>query len=391
MHPTLVGIALLMVLTVAGASPIQAAIEPSSSPSMGEAVWGAILGNALVLTVIFVILTAIIGALIRYRRKDRVLKDFDRYAVVVVLADGRRIWGRLQVYPNGLEIHYKEPVKDPSGHTERSFVLHQGEMAAIRAIIRPKEMLTPSMLRRRRREIVRYVRPSIGRRLSRFLILQFSILRDALVQTFTLIIGHARSISTPTSRVGTVLQSQDRHINEIGRTVITSVNLAYDPVLESFFGQGCVVEVPEGSGWREIPCVLKEYSPEWIGTLRAGWPMKLEVRLEADQKEAKVEGREIKLMRGEDGLILENGDVANVELMSLQAGSDGEVIDLGGREVLPGERLLLDMVGSPDGDLLMKLLFVQPGDLIVPRSSSVVRHRLRQEPLRMMENLGIRR
>lgn len=363
--------------------------EATAPTFMGNLV-NAIISNALMLTILFVILSAVIGAVIRYRRKDRVLKDFDQYSVIVILADGRRVWGRLQVYPNGLEIHYREPVEDPSGHVERSFVLHQGELAAVRAILRPKDMLTPSMARRRRRDLVRYVRPTPARRFARFLLIQFSILRDALVQTFTLVIGHARNLATPSSRVGSVLQSQDRHINEIGRTVITSVNLAYDPILESFFGQGCVAEVPEGGGWREVPGVMKEYSPDWVEILRGGWPLPLEVILPGGRESTAVADRQIFLRRVDRQLMVENREEKNIELISVQAG-DGEALDLGGVEVLPGRSFPLDMVEDSGKDIALKLVFIQPGDTIVPRSSTIIRHRLKQEPLGLMENLGIRR
>ncbi|MCC5877025.1 MAG: hypothetical protein JJU11_12465 [Candidatus Sumerlaeia bacterium] len=378
-----------IVLLLPGISAASTPVIPPAASS-GNPIMNAIISNALALTILFVILSAVIGAVIRYRRKDRVLKDFDKYAVIVVLADGRRVWGKLQVYPNGLEIHYEKEVEDPSGHVERSFVLHQGEMAAIRAILRPKEMLTPAMARRRRRDLTRYVRPTPARRFARFLLIQFSILRDALVQTFTLVIGHARNIAAPSSRVGSVLQAQDRHINEIGKTVITSVNLAYDPILESFFGQGCVAEVPEAGGWRELPGVMKEYSPDWVEVLRAGWPLALEGRLPSGEESASVEERQIFLRRKGHHVVVENREEKNIELLSL-VNPGGEELGLGEAVVLPGRDFLLDMVDTSGGDIVLKLLLIQPGDTILPRSSTIIRHRLKQAPLGLMENLGIRR
>lgn len=364
----------------------------ATPPSAGilSSVGGWLWSNALALTILFVLLSAIISAVIRYRRRDRALKDFDGYHAVVVLADGRRIWGTLQVYPNGLEVHYEEPVRDPSGHVERSFVLHQGELAAVRAILRPKDKLTPAMARRRRRDIIRYIRPSLGRRVMRFLAIQFSILRDALVQTFSLVVGHARTMARPASRVGEVLQSQDRHINEIGRTVISSVNLAYDPILESFFGQGCVVDVPEEGRWREIPGTLKEYSPDWIELLRASWPERHDITLAAGRQSGSPTGRNITITREGAEIVLHNGEERNVELAALVADGQPCSTDVLPRELLPGceERHPI----APEAcEIRLTLLFMQAGDLIVPRSTVYVRHRLAQQDLTLRENLGIRR
>lgn len=359
-------------------------------PGPLAAMGGWLLSNALALTILFVLLSAVISAIIRYRRRDRVLKDFDGYHAVVVLADGRRIWGNLQVYPNGLEIHYDTPVADPSGHVERSFVLHQGELAAVRAILRPRDMLSPAMVRRRRRDIIRYVRPSLGRRILRFLAIQISILRDALVQTFSLVVGHARTVTRPASKVGEVLQTQDRHINEIGRTVISSVNLAYDPILESFFGQGCVVDVPEEGRWREIPGTLKEYSPDWLELLRASWPERHEIRLPAATNSANVVGREVTLGRNGTILTVRNGGKRNVEVLTVQADGVPCPLDGAARELLPGQ-IGEYPLPAEEGELHVTLLCLQPGDLIVPRSTVFVRHRLAQQDLTLLENLGIRR
>ena len=58
------------------------------------------------LTIIFIFVAAVTGIFINRRNRDRCLRDFARFNVSVYLKDGRRVWGELEVFSNGLEILY---------------------------------------------------------------------------------------------------------------------------------------------------------------------------------------------------------------------------------------------------------------------------------------------
>jgi hypothetical protein len=379
------------VFALAAAASIACAQAPETTTVTTErTLWGALMDNAVGLTILFIMLSAIIGALIKNRRRDRVLKDFSDYRVTVVLDDGRRIWGDAKVFPNGIEIVYENPVRDGSGHDETSFFIHAAEFPAVCAILRPVEALTPEMTRRRKRELRKYISPTVFRRTWRFLMIQFSVLRDAFVQAFSLLIGQAKTIARPGRGFGTVLQTQDKQITTIGQTVIGAVNLANDPVLESLFGQACVTEIKEGDGWRELPGFLKEYSADWLLLLRAGWPVKLTMELAPDASETQAGNRKIFLRREGSVYTIDNREVRNVELLSIAGGAVSH--DLDGREVLKGNAMKLEGLQLEQGaPVVLTINYIEPGDLIVARSKCLVRHRGTKEDLSLLENLGVRR
>lgn len=374
----------LLLLTACQSAGEAVEYGPAPSPS----IWAQLLDNAVGLTILFLLLSAIIGALVKNRRRDRVLKEFDDFRVTVVLQDGRRIWGVARIFPNGMEVTYEEWNADPSGHVETSFFIHASEFAAVRAILRPVEKMTPRMMKLRKRELRRYISPSIQRRVWRFTVIQFSVLRDAFMQAFALLIGQAKNLARPGSSVGSILQTQDKHLTTIGQTVISSVNLTNDPMLESLFGRACVLETKEGTEWRELPGFLKEYSGDWLLLLRSGWPLELKLTLADDQAEVVSPEGQFGLRREGEKLIAWNEATRNIELVALER--EGTRIELNGREVRPGETMALESLPSKAGDLVLELRYIEPGDLVLPRSTTVVRHRGARENLSILENLGIR-
>jgi hypothetical protein len=380
----------LFLLTIAtGATTAMAQGTAAPTPEQQQGFWSMLADNAVGLTILLIFITAILAALIKSRKRDRVLKSFNGYQVTAVLKDGRRIYGRFVVYPNGVEFDYSLPCNDPSGHVESSFILHQNEFVAVRAFLRLRDRLTPEMLAKRQREVLRYVSPTIFRRIWRFAVIQFAILRDAILQAFSILVGAASRTASTASRFGSVLRTQDKQITQIGSTVMGAITLTNDPILESLFGRSCVVEVKEGDAWREIPCYLKEYSADWLELLRASWPLQETIRLKPAQTEAAAGSFKITLRRDKDDLVLENGEGNNVEVLRVKVGK--ETKDLARLEVRPGQQQHLPVSAREDEEVVLELLYLEPADIVVPRGETIVRHRGAKESLSFMENLGLRK
>lgn len=360
------------------------AADEKVSPGLGSSLWALFIENAFGLTIFFILASAIIGAIVKNRKRDGVLKSFDGYPVVVTLEDGRRIWGELKVYPSGMEISYKKPVDDPSGHQEASFFLHQNEYSAIRSIHRPLGDLSTKLNNRRKRDLEKYIRPSIQRKLSRFFVIQFSILRDAIIQAFSLFVGQAKTRMDGGS-FGSVLQTQDKHITELGKTMIGSVNLAHDPIFESLFGQGCITEIKEGSGWREIVGTLREYSSDWLFLLQAGWPQKIELKI--DSPEEIITGDAIEVVYENKHLIIRNTSNSLVEVVDINCHETA--INMKTKDILPNQKLTIPLSWQ-GGTLFITFYHLKPGDLILPRSKAIIRHRAPKTKKSLLEQIGFK-
>ena len=360
------------------------AADENVRSGLGTSLWALLIENAFGLTIFFILASAIIGAIVKNRKRDRVLKSFDGYPVVLTLEDDRRIWGELKVYPSGMEICYEKPVDDASGHQEASFFLYQNEFSAIRSIHRPIDDLSSKLNKRRKRDLEKYIRHSIQRRLARFFVIQFSILRDAIIQAFSLFVGQAKN-RVGRGAVGSVLQTQDKQITELGKTMIGSVNLAHDPIFESLFGQGCITEIKEGSGWREIVGTLREYSPDWVLLLQAGWPQKIELKV--DSPDESISSEFVKVVYEDKKLIIRNTSKSLIEIVDINCHETAIKMKI--RDILPNQKLTVPL-NWQGGTLFITLYHHKPGDLILPRNKAIIRHRAPKTKSSLLEQIGIK-
>ena len=217
--------------------------------------------NHFLITVVFIFLTALIGTVLRRRRRDLCLKDFEDFQVSIELKDGSVVWGKLVVYPQDIELLYAQAHLDERGHREFSYVLFSDRVSEIQAIYRHHDELTEKHQKLRRREINRAWKPNIFRRGWR----GFRNLLNTFGDAFNKSVGVG--LSAAGERGGQIVSTQDKHLQEIGTTVLGAVANAYEPVLESYIGRRVVIEELRGTEWVEHEGVLKEYSAQWIELL----------------------------------------------------------------------------------------------------------------------------
>src|SRR5210317_1476000 len=92
--------------------------------------------NPVLITILFIILSAVVAAFIRGRKRDKCLKSFRMFMVTLEDTTGKTIWGTLRVEATGMELLYLQPHKDADGHIESSYLLYKYEYGNISAIIR---------------------------------------------------------------------------------------------------------------------------------------------------------------------------------------------------------------------------------------------------------------
>ena len=79
--------------------------------------------DLLAITIIFIIVSTLIAAFIRGRKKDKCLKDFSADTVTLEDKTGKTVYGKLRVENTGLELNYESSHKDADQHIETSFIL----------------------------------------------------------------------------------------------------------------------------------------------------------------------------------------------------------------------------------------------------------------------------
>ncbi len=251
-------------------------LAQAPAPAAGRPWHVLLLDNALGITLLFVFLVAVVGALVALRKRDRCLKRLRGYPVTALDQAGRAIWGDLRVFSNGIELVYRRgesPVPPEAGDRERaaparpekrSFLLYQPELAKLLTITRYVDQVAGTRAADRRlRQLRRMARPGPLTRAGRKARNAVNILRDALVTGFGMVMAQAQKVTK--SRAVTAGGGQ---FTALGTTLIGEAGQAYEPMLEQYFGREVVAELSDPAAPDrpvvELAGFLGEYSPGYL-------------------------------------------------------------------------------------------------------------------------------
>ncbi|NCC50425.1 MAG: hypothetical protein EOM20_04330 [Spartobacteria bacterium] len=218
--------------------------------------------NILIFTIAMIFLAAFVGTVVRYRTRDKCLKDLDDDFVTAEFTGGKQVWGRLAVCYNGVELVYPTPHPDPDGsHFETSFIIYQEQFGAIIAFKRLHDELLPENQAKREAELQRTYHPNMYRRFLRVLRNTFNLFHDAFSQTISVVIGSVRKTSQ-----SEFVTTQDKRIEGTARELLGKP-AAYEPILERHIGQKVVLELVRDGKPVEYCGVLKDYTSAFITLL----------------------------------------------------------------------------------------------------------------------------
>jgi hypothetical protein len=204
--------------------------------------------------------SALVGAVVKRYTRDPCLKVFHKSFVYLRLKDGRWIAGDLIVYSNCLEISYRTSQILGDRYHKLTYVLYEHNLDGVDRVLRPSPRLGTEARREWDREIDRLQNPSLLRRARRRIRNLFNMLRDAFAQSLTLIFGAMKS----RTRLGTVAVA-DAQIGEMGKSLISVVPNAYEPILEKYLGHRTVVETLQVDAKPiEQSGILQEYSSKYL-------------------------------------------------------------------------------------------------------------------------------
>lgn len=324
--------------------------------------------DSTLLTILLLLAFATVLALIRARKRDKCLKDFEGFHITLAEKTGDLTWGHVRIFTTGLEITYIEPVVAPQGHLERSFIFYKDQYEAMHALYRYPEGLAEAAQMRRARVIRHTARPGLFRRLMRQVSNWIGMVRDALVQAVGLVIGAAKTQASGTA----VLSSQEPQFTSLSSEIIGHVGNAYDPLLETHLFTEVVVELTRKDckysycGW------LKDYTSRFIEVVDASAntteaPLPLQGYRPND---ARCEG--VKIWVDEGRLCITNETEQILHVQHVEAGRWSRPM---GCVLSP--TYTADLVLPPDVDVAALLVWVgavDRFDVVVPRTHALVRH-----------------
>ena len=226
--------------------------------------------NAFALTIIFVVATTLIAAFVRGRIKDRCLKDFSGSLITLQDTANRLMWGSLRVESTGLELVYADAHKDTKGHKETSYIIYKQEYPTIKALVRYHDKLDDKAKQEREIELEKTYHPGALRKLKRKFRNFLNTFRNSVIEIVNLFVGQVKKTGTG----GRILAGQDKHLSQMQQELTPAAGTAYEPLLERHIGKKVVLEILEGKEFIEYPCILKEYTAEFIEVMDISYRIK---------------------------------------------------------------------------------------------------------------------
>ena len=226
--------------------------------------------NSLTITIIIIILSTLLAGYLRRNTKDKCIKDFNHDTITLLTGDDKRITGRLLVDSTGLELIYNEYSQNhpafgslPDSPSLYSFILYKSEFAKLNLLIRKHANLSEKYREERRKEIERTYHPSRPRRIKRYVLNLFKLLKDSMMEVFTVLTGHLSKVAATKNIAATDINQTGK----IQKELVGSIDPAYDPLLEKYIGNIVVVEFDQTIYQTVIKGILKEYTSEYIELL----------------------------------------------------------------------------------------------------------------------------
>lgn len=216
--------------------------------------------NVFELSLVFIVLSAIVGLIFKRLHRDKCLKDFEGFMVTVEQAGEKRIWGKLRVENTGLELVYPESCADEDGHLESSYIIYEFEYSNIAAVWRYHDELSEAGKTKREKSLANTYHPNVLRVVGRKIGNLFKTLKDAVVEIVNLLMSRAKKSGT----AGGVLTSQDKHVSKMKSDLMGAAGSSYEPLLERYVGHKVVLEVIAGDKIVEYCGVLKDYTAQFI-------------------------------------------------------------------------------------------------------------------------------
>jgi hypothetical protein len=319
--------------------------------------------------IVLLVLATALGLIQAYKR-DPCLSDFDDFHVTLAEQDGDLCWGNAEIYSTGMEITYVKPVRAPEGHLEYSFIFYKDQYTALDALYRYADGLTEKQRARRNAVIERTAHPGLLRRMGRRLRNWVGMVRDALLQAVSMVLGFVKTRAPGTA----VLSSQEAQIKALSSEVIGHVGNAFDPLLERHLFSKVVLEVTRQGKKYSYCGWLKNYSSRFIEVVDAQ-ANSTDTRLPLQDytvDDPRMAGLSVSIRVEAGRLSIVNESAHVLYVRSVEAGAWSRPM---GCVLPPG--YTADLVLPPEADPRSARVWIgaiERFDVVAPRTHAIVRH-----------------
>lgn len=219
------------------------------------------------LTLVFIFLTAVVTTVATKWARDKCLKLFHGYHITLERARGQTTWGRLKVFPTGVEVVFDHPFVDVRGRKKTSTLFYAPELdGGVLSFFRYAGELDKKSQRRRRKQVRRGFNPGPLRRFRRRVRNVINTLRDAFNAAIGAVVGQYQRLNPGSVVLGT---QGGQSVTAIGQTLLGRfAGNAYEPLLEQHLGRPVILEVADpldpNNKTVQYAGYLADYTQAWI-------------------------------------------------------------------------------------------------------------------------------
>jgi len=217
--------------------------------------------NIFLLTIGFIFLGALFSNVMKWRNKDRVLKDLHGFHSTIEMRGGKRIWGKTHVYTNGMELSFTRGASSSTGDPINSYIFYSDDIDNICAIYRNHGELTKKNQEKRNKEVDAVSNPSFFHVLKRQMRIFFNMFNDAIGEALNVFLSRMKGGGS------SVIATQSDYLKKMGTTALSAIGNSYDPILERYVNNRVVVSLYDDDKHEEFCGFLKEYSSAWLSVL----------------------------------------------------------------------------------------------------------------------------
>ena len=329
----------------------------TEQPSASVSWWQVLMDNALGLTLVLIFVAAIIVALVNAWRRDKCLKLMHDYHVTYLTTAGPPAWGDLVVYSRGIELRFGAPYTTRHGTTKSSSLIYDDEMGHCLALCRISTALTKNESRNRARQITRTFNPGLIRRTMRLLRNIANTFRDAIAKSISAILGQL-------SKAKPGLAGGKGEVEQLGKTLLGTVENAYEPMLEKHIGRPVILRLTHPANKDlppiELPGYLVDYTDKYVAVFNVEHMVEESLDLEVS---GPVEQRGLKIELGEDELTIHSLGPDVLAIRRAQIGERQYDLDV---ILLPG--CFLSLTRNLSESLALNVERTRRIDIVCPRS-----------------------
>lgn len=241
--------------------------------------------DAFTITLLAILVLAFISGFIAQTYKDKCLRHFHGFPVILERVSGKMVKGLLHVHSSGLEFIFHRPlgtikryqkkqkteskipafnekvvVHDADKHQEASYIFYKYEYEKIQVLIRYYHDLSQEEKEKRDKLLKWIYHPGFFFQLRR----KSNNLVKKLKKSFGDIIDLSIATLQTRSPAAKKMRLKSSSIDKLQEEISESVGVSYEPLLEKYIGYRVIFELLKGDRKYKYVGILRDYSKNYL-------------------------------------------------------------------------------------------------------------------------------